>query len=287
MRRSTPRPAYPKATIVRYREAAHHIWGDEVSGAVFDRVYLSTRSLHCLEFQLAPGAEFRHSRTNPTIFAGDVTYSVMEGEFIIANPSSGEVLDLKAGESVLFHRDTWHHGFNPSPSQPTRVLEFFSPPPARGTASQYAQKQPFLEESRYRDDRWQKRWPEAAAEFSSARTLIRLSDQDSLWSFAQNDVRHLVGTLADTPFLRLASGRVQPGNVDAFSPVDTESLLVVTEGELSIDIEHDGEYSVAALSPGDAAYLPAGCSFRILGTEAGESRYLLGTGCELPEDWAP
>lgn len=287
MRRSTPRPEYPGARIVRYRETAHHIWGDDASGAVFDRVYLSTLSLHCLEFQLAPGAKFRHSPANPTIFAGDVTYSLLEGELVMANPESGEVLLLEPGDSVLFHRDTWHHGFNPSATQPTRVLEFFSPPPARGTASTYAQKQQLLEQAHYQDDRWRERWPDAAADFAAVRTLIPLDDSTALWSFAHDEANHLLGTLADTPFLRLAHGRVHAGALDPFSTVERESLLVVTQGELTVDVDDHGTYSVATLMPGDAAYLPPGCRLRVLGTEAGRADYLLGTGCDLPSDWTP
>lgn len=287
MRRSTPRPTYQGPKIIRYQDAAHHVWGDEQSGAVFDRVFLSTMDLHCLEFQLAPGAKFRHSPTNPTVFAGDVTYSVVEGELILANPQTGEVLSLKVGQTGLFHRDTWHHGFNPSPSQPTRVVEFFSPPPARGTASGYAQKQPLLESVSYQDRRWNERWPSAALEHAAARTLFLLDSSNALWSFAQDKVSHLKGTLVDTPFLRVDMGRVQAGHLEEFSAVYRESMLIVTDGELSVDIDNAGEYNVATLTPGDAAYLPSGCRVRILGMQAGESRYLLGTGCDLPDGWTP
>lgn len=287
MRRATPRPEFTGSRIIRHSETVQHVWGDETSGVVFDRIYLSTRSLHSLEFQLAPGSEFRHSLVNPTIFAADVSYTVLEGEFIMANPQTGEVLPLRAGDTVLFHRDTWHHGFNPSPHHRTRVLEFFSPPPARGTASSYARQQPDLEATRYQDDRWEGRWPSARAEQAGKRTLHPIDDATALWSFASTEASHLIGTLVDTPFLRLQKGRVQPGHVDAFTPIEKEALLVVTEGELAVDIDESGEYLVGTLSPGDAAYLPAGCRLRILGVEGAVASYLVGQGCDLPDDWAP
>ena len=88
---------------------------------------------------------------------------VLDGELVVADPEHGEVRLIRAGEHLLFHRDTWHHGFNPS-AQSVQVLEFFAPPPSRGTGSQYARQQPMLSTIRYQDDRWSRRWPESAAE---------------------------------------------------------------------------------------------------------------------------
>ena len=115
-----------------------------------DRVYVSSSALHVLEFGLEPGGAFRHSATNKTVFAADVMYCVLEGELVLADPQHGEVRVVRAGDQVLFRRDTWHHGFNPSP-EPLRVLEFFAPPPSMGTASQYARHQAMLEQVHYRD----------------------------------------------------------------------------------------------------------------------------------------
>ena len=60
-RRPTPRPTFTRPTVVRRSGTAHHVWGDAGSGLVTDRVYVSTDTLHVLEYELAPGGEFRHS----------------------------------------------------------------------------------------------------------------------------------------------------------------------------------------------------------------------------------
>lgn len=287
-RRATPRPIYPGPTVIRRTDTAHHVWGDTESGLVTDRVYLSSDSLHVLEFELAPGGEFRHSPTNKTIFAADVMYFVLEGELTMADPQHGEVRVVEAGAGVLFGRDTWHHGFNPT-RQTLRVLEFFAPPPSRGTASVYARTQPDLTDVRYHDPRWTHRWPEAAAEQQERTRLRVLRGTDALWGFAASSPSHLVGTLVDTTYLTVNLGRVQAGHVEDLQKVDDESLIVVTGGELWVDTrdEQTSQFGPACLLPGDAVFTRRGDQMRVLNRSGQEATYLIGSGRPVPDGWTP
>ena len=174
VRRSTPRPTFNGPTVLRRDEVAHHVWGDAGSSLVTDRVYLSNDQLHVLEFELPPRSEFRHSESNKTVFAADVAYCVLAGELVVADPEFGEVQIVPAGNTVFFGRDSWHHGFNPG-NDVVRVLEFFAPPPARGTASEYARRQPDLQRPRYHDDRWTGRLPDETGERRIALESARLA----------------------------------------------------------------------------------------------------------------
>jgi mannose-6-phosphate isomerase-like protein (cupin superfamily) len=287
-RRATPRPTYDGPCIVRRDETAHHVWGDTESGLVTDRVYLSSDTLHVLEFELGPGGAFRHSATNKTVFAADVMYCVLEGTLVIADPQHGEVQVVEAGERVLFGRDTWHHGFNPG-QQNLRVLEFFAPPPSRGTASGYAKQQPMLTESRYQDERWALNWPAASDDQHASSRLRVIRDSDSLWGFSQQAPSHLVGVLADTEHLTVSRGLVSPGHVEDPSKVEDESLLVVTAGELWVDTkdEHTATYRASCLTPGDGVFLPRGTSLRVLVRDSRPASYVLGSGRPVPEGWRP
>lgn len=287
-RRPTPRPTFARPTVVRRSGTAHHVWGDAGSGLVTDRVYVSTDTLHVLEYELAPGGEFRHSAGNKTVFAADVAYCVLEGRLVIADPQHGEVRVVEAGEQVLFRRDTWHHGFNPG-SGVARVLEFFAPPPARGTASGYAVTQPMLEESRYRDDRWTGRWPDAAAERDAVSRLTVLRPATALWGFADTVPTHLLGTLADTEHLTVQVGRVCAGHVEDHRKVEDEAMLVVTDGELWVDVKDEAtaEFTVQCLTPGDAVFLPRGSQVRVLVRGTRDASYLLGSARPVPEGWTP
>jgi mannose-6-phosphate isomerase-like protein (cupin superfamily) len=287
-RRPTPRPRFDHSTVVRREATAHHVWGDKESGLVTDRVYVSSDILHVLEFELGPGGGFRHSPTNKTIFAADVMYCVLEGELVIADPEHGEVQVVQEGEQVLFRRDTWHHGFNPSQSS-VRVLEFFAPPPSQGTASQYARYQPMLEEAHYKDERWAQRWPMARRERDDATRLHVTRPSSSMWSFADSDPTHLVGVLADTEHLTVSAGRVYAGHVEDPRKVELESMLVVTSGEIWVDAqdESDGTFATTRLLPGDAVYVAAGSQLRVLSRSSEPATYLFGSGRPLPEGWTP
>ncbi|MET0417464.1 MAG: hypothetical protein ABW022_15740 [Actinoplanes sp.] len=285
-RRPTPRPTYAEPTVLRRQETAHHVWGDTSAGLVTDRVYSSSMSLHVLEFELPGGAAFTHSESNKTVFAGDVAYCVLDGELVLANPQVGEVRRVRAGQGVLFRRDTWHHGFNPTGTT-TRVLEFFSPPPSRGTASEYAKQQPNLAEVTYVDRRWEGRWPAARAEREREASLHLLDDDRALWGFAGTAATHLTATWVDTEFLTVVHGIVHPGNVEEFRPCTDETVVVCTGGELWVDVRReDGTFSPACLVPGDGVVLPAGTPWRALVRASHVASYLLGEG-RVPSGWTP
>ena len=287
-RRATPRPMFDGAAVVRRRDTAHHVWGDTESGLVTDRVYVSSADLHVLEFSLEPGGEFRHSATNKTVFAADVMYCVIEGELVLVEPEHGEVRVVSEGEQVLFRRDTWHHGFNPGP-RPLRVLEFFAPPPSRGTASQYARHQAMLEEIHYRDRRWAGRWPDAVAERAETTRLHVVSASDAVWGFASDAPSHLVGLLADTEHLTVTTGRVYAGHVEDARKVEDESMLVVTSGELWVDVQEEAgdRFATACLDVGDAVFVPAHATLRVLSRGGEPSTYLMGSGRPVEPGWTP
>jgi hypothetical protein len=284
-RRATPRPTFDGPSVIRRDDVAHHVWGDAGSSLVTDRVYLSNDQLHVLEFELPPRSEFRHSESNKTVFAADVVYCVLDGELVVADPEFGEVQIVEAGSTVFFRRDSWHHGFNPG-GDVVRVVEFFAPPPSRGTASDYARRQPDLPRPRYRDDRWDRRLPDGRGEWQPRLQVIE--SRHARWSFAASAPTHLLGTLVDTEFLTVAIGRVFPGHVEDPRAVDDDSLIVVTAGELWVDLADPGRdhSQCAPLCAGDAAYASRGSTVRLLNRSAREATYLLGSG-HVPDGWTP
>ena len=126
---ASPRPTFDKPTAIPYEQATRHVWGDAGSGQVLDWIYVSSSKIHQLVFALPTGGQFRHSDAHRTIFAADEVYYVLSGTLALANPESGEVQRVTAGEAAFFRRDTWHHGFNCGP-EPLRgkgeVLAFWS-----------------------------------------------------------------------------------------------------------------------------------------------------------------
>ena len=149
----SPRPTFDRATVIPYASVTKHLWGDKESGEVADWIYVSSSKVHCLVFGLPPQGWFRHSDSFRTIFGADVTYLVLSGVMVIANPETGEVHRALTGDVAFFRRDTWHHVYSYS-AEPLRVLEFFAPPPSSGTSGAYAKEKSLLVNNKYTRDEW-------------------------------------------------------------------------------------------------------------------------------------
>ncbi len=158
----TPRPTFDSPTVIRFDDAVTATWGDEISGHVFDRIFVSSSKIHHIIYELEPHGGFTHSNEYRTIFAAHEVMVVLSGELVLANPETGEVVRALPGEAVVFGPDTWHHGFNES-ADPLRVLEFFAPPPSIGTSGAYARTKPLLERSKHTRDDLLASWPPSTA----------------------------------------------------------------------------------------------------------------------------
>lgn len=286
VRRPTPRPTFDHPTVIRHSEAVRHLWGDENgSGYVSDQVYVSSDDLHVLQYTLPPRGRYVHSAMNPTVFAADVAYVVLSGELTLIDPEHGEVRPLKAGESGFFRRDTWTHAVNPL-HEPVRVLEFFSPPPSRNTASPYARSRPLLAETHYRDRRWDRRWPEAQAERAETARIHVAREDDLLYQLPEADGGHLLGTAVDTEYLTVARGRVSHAHEGAVHTAPDETVLYLTEGTLYLHLPSYEGPAWHRMEPDDAAYLPRGTDYRLVDLEGRGARYWMGAG-RVPEGWQP
>jgi quercetin dioxygenase-like cupin family protein len=250
--RPSPRPTFAGPAAIPRRAATLHVWGDPEAGEVADWIYASTERIHCLVFGLAPGGAFRHSREHRTVFAADELLWVLDGTMAIANPETGEVARVPAGEAVFFRRDTWHHAFAHG-GTPLRVLELFAPPPAAGTSGAYARTRPYLEEGRYADDAVLGALP---LERPPARTLHRLGERDAVW---RREGDALVGLLASTEHLTAGIVEVDPGGCSARHAHGGDEVLYVLSGSLHVRAWDGDAVHVFELAPDDACYLPAGC----------------------------
>jgi quercetin dioxygenase-like cupin family protein len=253
----SPRPTFDGPAAIRYGSVTRHLWGDEEAGEVADWIYVSSDRIHQLVYGLPPGGAFRHSDSFRTVFAADVVYYVLSGTLVIANPDSGEVQRLNPGEAAFFRRDTWHHAFNYS-TDPLRVLEFFAPPPSQGTSGAYARAQPYLEISRYSRDGWLERWPEAAAEELTSRTIHPIRNADILWHLQGKDRPLLVGLLVSTEHLTVGRIDLLPGQRSEPECHGGDEALYVLSGAIHVRPGGESGPGWLELSERDGCYLPAG-----------------------------
>jgi quercetin dioxygenase-like cupin family protein len=249
--RPSPRPTFDGPAAIA--SPTLHIWGDPEAGEVADWIYASTDLIHCLIFGLPARGAFRHSPEHRTVFGADELLFVLEGVMALANPETGEVIRVPAGEAAFFGRDTWHHAFAHG-GEPLRVLEIFAPPPSAGTSGAYARTRPFLEPDavRYADDGVLGSIPLRG---DRGRSLHRLGERDAVW---RRHLGVLEGLLVSTEHLTAGLLEIDGGASTMRHAHGGDEILYVLDGTLHVRAWHGDAVHVFELAAGHACYLPAG-----------------------------
>jgi quercetin dioxygenase-like cupin family protein len=261
---------------VRARETVLRLWGDDEAGWVNDWVYVSSERLYQIVLSMPPGGAFRHSERNRTIFGADELYLVLRGSFALTNPQTGEVVRLNAGDAAWFGPDTWHHGFVLGDEE-AAVLEFFAPPPAAGMSQDYARTKPYLDESRYRDDRWTGTWPRASGERSRSRTIHPVRADQILWRLEDGAAQLSVGLMLSTPRLTVGTGELLPGRRTDERTHGGDLGLYVVGGTLTVTLPSpEGPERVFHLAPADGFFVPQGTAYRLANLAGERARFIFG-----------
>ena len=257
----SPRPTFDKPTALPFDRVTRHVWGDASSGEVQDWIYVSSSKIHQLVFGLPAGGRFAHSDEHRTIFAADEVYYVLSGTLALANPESGEVQRVCAGEAAFFRRDTWHHGFNCG-TEPLRVLEYFAPPPSTGSSSAYAKTKPNLITWNYTQDQLLGHWPMSRERTTRAARFTMIRDADLLWSMEGREHLALTGLLVSTEHLTVGKIPLLPGQSTDLETHGGDESLYVQDGVLTLGVAAADASSEHELKAGDGFYLPQGTSHR-------------------------
>jgi quercetin dioxygenase-like cupin family protein len=265
-----------EAGPVRADRMLVRLWGDDEAGWVNDWVYVSSERLYQIVLSMPPGGSFRHSERNRTVFGADELYLVLEGSFLLANPETGEVLRLEAGDAAWFGPDTWHHGFVLGETE-AKVLEYFAPPPAAGASQDYARTRPYLDRDRWRYGRDERAEP-------SPPTLRRIARSDTLWRLEGGDAELLVGVLLSTPRLTVATAELGPGAGTGDRTHGGDSGIFVRAGSLTVMLpgDHGTRDVVYLLHPWDGFYLPGGTTYRLANGGTQRASFVLGVAPDYP-----
>jgi quercetin dioxygenase-like cupin family protein len=272
-----PTVVNPPPGAVRAVDAALKLWGDDTSGYVNDWIYVSNDKIQQLVFSLAPGARFGHSERHRTNLGADELYYVLSGVLVLANPETGEVHRVEAGEAAWFGPDTWHHGVSQGAGT-LRVLEFFAPPPATGSSQPYANTKPYLATPTYVQDEWLGSWPAAAARARERHTQHVVRREGVLWRLEGPDV--LVGILLSTEQLTCGSIELLPGQRTDVRSHGGDCAGYVVEGRLNLllpeGIDGSGGKLWFQADPDDGFFVPADVPYRLFNMTDRPVRLLFG-----------
>ena len=277
----SPRPSFDRATVIPYASVTKHLWGDKESGEVADWIYVSSSKVHCLVFGLPPQGWFRHSDSFRTIFGADVTYLVLSGVMVIANPETGEVHRALTGDVAFFRRDTWHHVYSYS-AEPLRVLEFFAPPPSSGTSGAYAKEKSLLVNNKYTRDEWLGQLPMENMKLRHANTIRIVREADMEWRLHGTEFPTLVGLVVSTEHLTVGKMLILPGQNTAPETHGGDEAIYVTEGTLNMRV-HDGQLpNWFEMKVGDGCFIPQGTPHEYYNINSGQASAVFGVAPNYP-----
>jgi len=245
---------------------------------------VSNDKIHQLAFEIAAGGQFTHSPSYRTVFGADEVLYAVEGDMVVANPETGQLVRISPGDAVFFGPDTWHHAFNWG-SGPALVLEYFAPPPATGTSGAYAQQRPLLRGNRYtgdwapgevvpgsRSDARQGGGTPGRSAGPGLLTVVR--PQDHRWRLDGDRSPVLTGIIASTPRLTVARCEVRGTGWSGWLSQAGDTGGYVLSGALLLQL--DGR-TWHELGPGDGFYLPGGERYQVRNAGAGITSYLAGS----------
>ncbi|OCP19159.1 MULTISPECIES: cupin domain-containing protein [unclassified Ensifer] len=273
----SPRPVFDRASHIPYADVTRHLWGEENAGLVDDWIYASTDSIHQIVFGMQPGGCFKHTEAFRTIFGADEVLYVLSGTLGLANPETGEFCIAQKGEALFFRKDTWHHGFNLGNEQ-VRVLEFFAPPPAKGTSGPYARTKPYLElaQSRYSQSEFIGRWPMEAKARRDGRTIHPMRDADLLWSLDQATQGAFTGLYCATDQLTVGKTTLLAGKRTGVERHKGDECLYVVSGMLNIHVPDAEGQAWFELNPRDGFYIPAGTDHQYYNMSGEQVEFVFG-----------
>ncbi|PKP69735.1 MAG: hypothetical protein CVT83_04165 [Alphaproteobacteria bacterium HGW-Alphaproteobacteria-5] len=117
------------AQAVRRGDVPLLLWGDEKSGFIADLIYAVNEQMLLAGIRIPPGKYFQWSDDYKPVYTTDACLYVLEGQYTVQLPDTGEVVVADAGEMILLRGPQWHFGHNFTDSE-VRVLETIAPPPS-------------------------------------------------------------------------------------------------------------------------------------------------------------
>jgi len=245
-------PVLDKPTLVRANETSLLLWGDETTGFVNDQFHAQSKQLVLVSIAMPAGRRFHHSQANKPVYTGHAGLYVLEGQYTVQFPDTGEVRVAEQGEMLLLRGPQWHFGYNFSDRE-LRVLETISPLAPSGALDGLVCPTP---EAGFD--------VQAIKDFPATRPVPRLEvvTRRTALNIIVGEQHHtLLKVLASTDKLTVAVFDLIGGQrTDAFK-FSRDATLYVEKGRLNVRVQASGIWE--ELNPGDAYFFPAGTTWEV------------------------
>jgi mannose-6-phosphate isomerase-like protein (cupin superfamily)/uncharacterized cupin superfamily protein len=263
-----------RPTLIRRQDVDYVLWGDDTSGYVNDLFYYLGRDLLLTTICMPPGGFFTMSERNRPVYDADGALYVLEGQYTIHMPETGEIRVAEEGEMILLRGPHWHFGYNFSDRE-LRLVETIAPLPSaervkhlkNPTTVKRADLTELADFPRNRD-----------ASLANM-NVVQLSDASNVLLGDQNPV--LLRVLACNDRLSFGIMDLAPGRRTDAIAWNKDTSIYVQSGCVHVRIDAEGEWQEIAVD--DVFFIPGGMTWQLFNHQGAQSRSLISMGGNLSD----
>lgn len=227
--------------------------GDQQTGFFTDWVLADDEASFVNVFAVPPGAGRHLAPQHSYVSRSDQVLYVLDGEMVLADPTTGEVHRVTAGQATFLRPGTWHKLINLGEIT-LRGLEFVFPPQGTGQPTPEAPPSP-----RWARDDLLGRWPAGREAVQESIAVVR--EADLLWRMEGTDSPLLVGLLVSTEHATVGKLHCAAGQRTDVQRRGADTVIYLESGRLHVELAVSGRFF--ELAPGEGVQLPAGTEHRL------------------------
>jgi mannose-6-phosphate isomerase-like protein (cupin superfamily) len=223
---------------------------------------------------MPPGGFFTMSERNRPVYDADGALYVLEGQYTIHMPETGEIRVAEEGETILLRGPHWHFGYNFSDRE-LRLVETIAPLPSPERVRDL--KPPT--DVKHGDLTELADFPRTRGASTANMDVVGLHEASNLLLGNQNPA--LLRVMASNKRLSfgimdLAAGR----RTDAIS-WNKDASIYVQSGHVHVRIDAEGEWQ--EIGSDDVFFIPYGMTWQLFNHRGAPSRMLMSLGGNLAE----
>jgi mannose-6-phosphate isomerase-like protein (cupin superfamily) len=266
-----------RPTLICRQDVDYVLWGDDESGYVNDLFYYLGRDLLLTTICMPPGGSFSRSERHRPIYEADGALYVLEGQYTIQMPESGEIRVAEEGEMILLRGPQWHYGFNFSDRE-LRLMETIAPLPSPDSVKETTP--PSL--VRTADVAELSDFPRTRRTHQAQMDVVRLTEASNVLLGRQHPT--LLRVMASNDRLSFGVMELMPGHRTDPITWRKDASVYVAEGHAHMRIDAEGEWQ--ELGTDDVFFVPGGTAWQLFNHRGERVKALLSLGGNLAQELA-
>lgn len=264
-------------TLIRRGDVQLVLWGDDESGTVNDLFYVLSKEMVLTTICMPPGGSFGSSDRYRPIYDTHECLYVLQGQYTIQNPMTGEVRVADPGQMVIMREKQWHYGYNFSDVE-LRLLETIAPPASQKATAHIPRPASVLgaDHAALAD------WPRSRGAMKTDMDVVDERGAVNVLIGQREPV--LLRVLGSTPRASLAVVELAAGKRSGVLRFKNDATYYVERGRLNVRVPEGDVWEEAF--PEDAYFMPTGTAHQICNYAGERCRVILSVAGSMADQVA-